>query len=199
MESVFKNPNVLACCVRGDASNRLEELRILQSELDKCEKSLIQYLEGKRMALPRFYFIPNEDLLEILGTSDPQAIQPHLQKLYDDCERLQFGQGGKVISHMWSQDDEAYEFDTYIKPENNIEEWMLKVEEEMKKTLHIRAKTGVFNYAKHDRIEWMEKQLCMIALVGSQIWWTFAIEDVFKRIMERGEAKAMKEELSREN
>ena len=78
MESVYRNPNVLACCVRGEASNRLEELRILQAELDKCEKSLIQYLEGKRMALPRFYFIPNEDLLEILGTSDAQAIQPHL-------------------------------------------------------------------------------------------------------------------------
>jgi len=29
----------------------------------------------------------------------------------------------------------------------------------------------------------------MIALVGSQIWWTFAIEDVFKRINERGEAR----------
>ena len=29
METVFKNSNVLACCVRGDASNRLEELRIL--------------------------------------------------------------------------------------------------------------------------------------------------------------------------
>lgn len=29
MELVYKNPNVLACCVRGEASNRLEELRIL--------------------------------------------------------------------------------------------------------------------------------------------------------------------------
>lgn len=74
MEMVFKNPQVMACCVKGEASNRLEELRMLQAELDKCEKSLIQYLEGKRMALPRFYFIPNEDLLEILGTSDAQAI-----------------------------------------------------------------------------------------------------------------------------
>lgn len=96
MELVYKNPNVLVCCVKGD-SNRYEELKTLQNELDKCEKSLIQYLESKRMALPRFYFIPNEDLLEILGTSDPEAIQPHLQKLYDNCERLVFGQGGKVI------------------------------------------------------------------------------------------------------
>ena len=135
MESVSKNPNVLACCVRGEASNRIEELRILQAELDKCEKSLIQYLEGKRMALPRFYFIPNDDLLQILGTSDPQAIQPHLQKLYDNCESLTFAQGGKIITQMVSEEDERYEFETPIKPENQIEEWMLRVENEMKRTL----------------------------------------------------------------
>ena len=39
----------------------------------------------------------------------------------------------------------------------------------------------------------------MIALVGSQIWWSFAIEDVFKRINEHNEPKAMKQELAREN
>ena len=49
MEGVFKNPNVLQCCVKGEASNRIEELRMIQAELDKCEKSLIQYLQGKRM------------------------------------------------------------------------------------------------------------------------------------------------------
>jgi len=173
MEGVYKNPNVLACCVRGEASNRIEELRILQAELDKCEKSLIQYLEGKRMSLPRFYFIPNEDLLEILGTSDPQAIQPHLQKLYDNCERLTFTQGGKIISNMVSEEGEDFEFEIPVKPENNIEEWMFRVEEEMKRTLHVHAKKGVFFYAKTDRIEWIRQQLGMIALVGSQIWWTF--------------------------
>ena len=100
---------------------------------------------------------------------------------------------------MESEEGEKFEFETFVKPENNIEEWMLRVEDEMKKTLHMNAKRGVFNYAKEDRVEWIGKQLGMIALVGSQIWWTFAIEDVFKRISERNEAKAMKEELAREN
>ena len=199
MESVFKNSNVLACCVTGEASNRLEELRILQAELDKCEKSLIQYLEGKRMALPRFYFIPNEDLLEILGTSDAQAIQPHLQKLYDNCEALTFGQGGKIISHMMSEEGEDFEFEIPVKPENNIEEWMFRVEDEMKRTLHVHAKKGVFHYAKEERIDWIKQQLGMIALVGSQIWWSFAIEDVFDRINNKFEPKAMKQELAKEN
>ena len=68
---------------------------------------------------------------------------------------------------MVSEEGEEYDFETVVKPENNIEEWMLRVEEEMKKTLHIHAKKGVFTYAKEDRIDWIEKQLGMIALVGS--------------------------------
>ena len=47
MEGVYKNPNVLACCVRGDgpdSGDREEALKTLQMELDKCEKSLIAYL-----------------------------------------------------------------------------------------------------------------------------------------------------------
>jgi len=90
MDNVHKNPNTLQCCVRGDSANRLDELQNILNELDKCTKSLTQYLEGKRMGLPRFYFISDEDLLEILGSSDPQSIQPYLMKLYDNCAKLTF-------------------------------------------------------------------------------------------------------------
>ena len=36
MDNVAKNPNVLSCCVRGDSSNRIEELKMISAELDKC-------------------------------------------------------------------------------------------------------------------------------------------------------------------
>jgi dynein heavy chain len=38
----------------------------------------------------------------------------------------------------------------------------------------------------------------MVALVGSQIWWTFAVEDVFSRVA-RGDIHAMKKELYKES
>ena len=100
---------------------------------------------------------------------------------------------------MVSEEGEDYEFEIPVKPENNIEEWMFRVEDEMKRTLHVHAKKGVFHYAKEDRIDWIRQQLGMIVLVGSQIWWSFAIEDVFRRINEKNEPKAMKQELAKEN
>lgn len=47
----------------------LEELNHANQTLDWIQKCLNDYLEQKRLFFPRFYFLSNEDLLEILGDS----------------------------------------------------------------------------------------------------------------------------------
>lgn len=52
--------------------------------MENIQKNLESYLDINRAAFPRFYFLSNEELLEILGQArNPQAVQPHLGKCFD--------------------------------------------------------------------------------------------------------------------
>ena len=53
----------------------LETLNEMNNKLEEIQKSLDMYLETKRQIFPRFYFLSNDDLLEILGQSkNPEAV-----------------------------------------------------------------------------------------------------------------------------
>ena len=67
----------------------LDQLNAMNGKLEEIQKSLDMYLETKRQIFPRFYFLSNDDLLEILGQSkNPEAIQPHLKKCFDNIKSL---------------------------------------------------------------------------------------------------------------
>jgi dynein heavy chain len=68
---------------------------------------------------------------------------------------------------MVSDEGESYEFETPVKPEGPVEEWMCKVDEEMKASLQTITKKAVFYYAKEDRIPWIKSQIGMVAVVGT--------------------------------
>lgn len=51
-------------------------------------------LQVKRQAFPRFYFLADDELLELLSRCrDTDAVQPHLRKCFDAVYSLDFGDG----------------------------------------------------------------------------------------------------------
>ena len=60
-----------------DATNKpklFERLEVLQNNLSLCEKALAEYLETKRLAFPRFYFVSSSDLLDILSNGNNPTV-----------------------------------------------------------------------------------------------------------------------------
>ena len=51
--------------------------------MSKIQKALGEYLKRQRAAFSRFYFVGDEDLLEIIGNaSEPSKVTQHLSKMF---------------------------------------------------------------------------------------------------------------------
>ena len=53
-------------------------------------------------------------------------------------------------------------------------------------------KESVFRYGSQERIAWVLENIGMIAIAGTQIWWTWRVEDVFDKVR-AGNKYAMKQ------
>lgn len=201
MTLAAKNPNVIDACSaedtveNGKKEQRLSVLQRLHNELELCQKSLRNYLESKRNAFPRFFFISDDELLSILGSSDPQAVQEHIIKMFDNVQMLNFGTGRheKAVVGMSSSEGESLQFRKPVALENlRVEEWMKLVDLEMKSTNHLIHKEAIFRYPSCERWAWIQSYQGMVGLAGSQVWWTWELQEVFRKI-KSGNKLAMKQ------
>ncbi|XP_055461995.1 dynein axonemal heavy chain 10 [Psammomys obesus] len=192
MGDTLKDPVIKRCC---EAPNRLTDLQNISEGLEKCQKSLNDYLDSKRNAFPRFFFISDDELLSILGNSDPLCVQEHMIKMYDNIAMLRFhdGESGeKLVSAMISAEKEVMNFRKIIRAEGRVEDWMTAVLNEMRRTNRLITKEAIFRYCEdRSRVDWMLMYQGMVVLAASQVWWTWEVEDVFNKVKE-GDKQAMK-------
>ena len=119
----------------------LDNLNNMDEQLDAIQKSLDD-IETKRQKFPRFYFLSNDDLLEILGQArDPMAVQPHVRKCFEAIKSLEMKEVGKEgkrvheVSAMHSPEKETVPLTTTVVAAGAVEAWLLAVETAMCSTL----------------------------------------------------------------
>uniref|UniRef100_A0A671UN02 Dynein axonemal heavy chain 11 n=1 Tax=Sparus aurata TaxID=8175 RepID=A0A671UN02_SPAAU len=184
-----------------EATNKpllFEKLEDLQKRLALCEKALAEYLETKRLAFPRFYFISSADLLDILSKgSCPREVTIHLSKLFANMSDLEFTkneqlENPKLAVGMYSKEAEYVPFQTECHCYGLVEAWLTCLEESMKACVRGHLSEAVSVYEDRPREQWILDFPAQVALTGSQIWWSNDMELVFKRL-EEGFESALKD------
>jgi dynein heavy chain, axonemal len=96
----------------------LDQLKNNNEILDNIQKKLEDYLEGKRASFPRFYFLSNDELLEILAHSkELDIVQLHLKTCFDNLVKLEIIQDIDIIA-MFSNEGERIPFSKPQKAKN---------------------------------------------------------------------------------
>eukprot|EP00818_Percolomonas_sp_WS_P004783 CAMPEP_0117442044 /NCGR_PEP_ID=MMETSP0759-20121206/3945_1 /TAXON_ID=63605 /ORGANISM="Percolomonas cosmopolitus, Strain WS" /LENGTH=4215 /DNA_ID=CAMNT_0005233913 /DNA_START=112 /DNA_END=12759 /DNA_ORIENTATION=- len=155
----------------------LEKFQSNNENLDEVQKSLEDFLETKRAAFPRFYFLSNDELIEILSqTREPRAVQPHLSKCFDSIKQLKFKDEGSIeIVGMYSggKESEYVTFSNSVYAQGNVESWLQHIEDMMQDTLYDQMRDTLAAYNDTPREEWLFIDMpAQCILTTDQIIWT---------------------------
>lgn len=175
MQMVIREPLVM---ITAPASGLLEAMEVANAMLEEISNGVNAYLEKKRLYFPRFFFLSNDEMLEILSeTKDPLRVQPHLNKCFEGIYRLEFDDVLDIKS-MLSSDKEKVNFVTKISTaaaRGSVEKWLLGVEEEMLIAVKHQVAESYSDYLINLRIKWVTEWPQMIILCVSQIFWAMNV------------------------
>ena len=112
MRKVAKAPLVIDVLNIQGVQRALERLADL---LGKIQKALGEYLERERASFPRFYFVGDEDLLEIIGNSkNVSRLQKHFKKMFAGVHTIILNEDATLITGVRSKEGEEVLFVTYF-------------------------------------------------------------------------------------
>uniref|UniRef100_A0A8B9ZF17 Dynein axonemal heavy chain 7 n=1 Tax=Anas platyrhynchos TaxID=8839 RepID=A0A8B9ZF17_ANAPL len=181
MAQVVKDTRVLVATEQPMMLDRFQEANIL---LEDIQKGLNTYLEKKRLFFPRFFFLSNDELLEILSeTKDPLRVQPHLKKCFEGIAKLEFTEDLEILG-MISSEKEKFPFIDKIYPMNAkgmVEKWLLQVEEMMLASVRQVLQDGIKGYIEVPRKTWVLQWPGQVVICVSSIYWTEEVSEAITK------------------
>ncbi|KAI8321400.1 dynein heavy chain [Martensiomyces pterosporus] len=187
MKRVYKSPFVLDVLNLPNIQRSLERLADL---LSKIQKALGDYLERERASFPRFYFVGDEDLLEIIGNAkDVPRIQKHLRKMFAGLAYIQISDDNQSILGMSSREGERVVFRQPILLSQfpKINDWLAAIEREMRMTLAdllgkaiaqlgaVADGSGALDAAKFR--SWISDVPTQLVVLAKQVMWTRSVDE----------------------
>lgn len=162
-------------------------LEWLADQLSATQKALGEYLERERSSFPRFYFVGDEDLLEIIGNSNNiSRLQKHFKKMFSGVASIILNEDSTLIEGVCSKEGEELRFISPVSVKDNpkINVWLQLTEREIRNTLACLLAKAVVDMAKfksgnfdpEEYIKWLDTYQAQIAVLAAQIAWSESVE-----------------------
>ena len=180
MKDAVNEPNVVSVC---SVDGRQESLSNMMAKLDQCQKSLNEYLDQKKKIFPRFYFVSNVALLDMLANgTNPPKIMKYLGDCYDSLDELVFVKDAegkpniKLANEMIAKDKERLELFEPFPLEGEVERYLNNLTEAMRYTLKQKMLEGYNSAANWEmdkpRHLWLFDFPAQTVVTCTQIYWT---------------------------
>uniref|UniRef100_T1J5R2 AAA+ ATPase domain-containing protein n=1 Tax=Strigamia maritima TaxID=126957 RepID=T1J5R2_STRMM len=175
-----KDSNIMSICPDPMLLNNFRECNTL---LEQIQKGLSEYLETKRSGFPRFYFLSDDELLEILSqTRDPRAIQPYLRKCFESFFKIEFAPDLKML-HIVSFEGEIVPFSKDLYPVGEVEEWLTRIEDATYESIRDVIEIAIKNYVAKPRKKFVLLWPGQVVIAVCQNYWTTEVEEALNECL----------------
>lgn len=177
--------------------NLARQLERQDNSMTMIQKALGEYLEKQRQLFPRFYFVNNDDLVEIIGNSnEPAKIIPHLGNMFAAITTIELNvpttsEEGllAIATSISSKEGEMVKLYENVKVTALVKEWLIQLESQMYHTVASLLKDAVSAFPKDNAefLDWISKFPAQVVILSSQTSWTQKIEDALSVSAKSGE------------
>lgn len=115
IEEMRNKPKVLDATT--DRPELCGEIQKIRDGMAICEKALSDYLETKRLSFPRFYFVSQVDVTDIVSNGKvPSKVLRHLSKLFDSICSLTFADDNAEVKNAVKMIAKVSSIDRNLRP-----------------------------------------------------------------------------------
>jgi dynein heavy chain 1, cytosolic len=188
MKKVYKQPFVMEVLNIPGVQKSLERLAEL---LGKIQKALGEYLERERVSFPRFYFVGDEDLLEIIGNSnDSTRVAKHFKKMFAGINGAEVNEDS-TITAVTSKEGEVVPLKKEVSLIKlpKINDWLTALDTNVKQTLAelLYEAVDIFkplfvspNLDAEQLQDYMTRFPAQIMILAAQVVWTNLVQEALE-------------------
>lgn len=165
-------------------SNCIISLKRITESLNNVGRALNDYLELQRKLFPRFYFVGNDDLLQIIGAgTDLRLLSNLLEKLFSGVSQVEYHEN--TILGVSSSEGESLTFEKPIEITSStlLHGWMSQLDLEIKLTLSASVEQCIKEngWANEKKIPFiLKKYTYQVLLLSLQIFWSEEVKCCIK-------------------